>query len=259
MASTFNHRRVVILFSGGGSTALAVAAAKKQGVIQGLDFPLIIASRKAANRADVSEAFGLDEGSSLLIRPQDFPGPLAYEHALQEALTAHKIDTLALLGNIPLVPRGIVERYRGHAFNQHGGGLDPSRVHPDGTRRDFGGRGMQGRATHAAMFYFGNEMMTAAKSDVFILDVSSHHLGTGIDDGELIDHECVVIRRSDTFDAFRSRVLEAEHRLQIRVLSHYGRTGSFKRFYRSTPLIPDGYLPLLEQARRRAIEKYPRG
>ncbi len=260
MARSFTkEKRIAILISGTGTTAIAVAQAMKQGAIKDVSCELVIASKPEANREGVRRAFCLEKARAMLVSPRDYVSAREYENALLRALESHGIDAVALLGHIPLLPRRIIERYRGRAFNQHGGGLDPGRKLANGMRRDFGGRGMMGRATHAAMFFFGKEAMRHTGADTYMVEVSSHHLTAGIDDGDLIGFEQVAVRRDQSFDDFRARAMDAERRLQIRVLARYGRSGVFGSISRSMALIPDRFLPILARARAHAIAEYPKG
>jgi folate-dependent phosphoribosylglycinamide formyltransferase PurN len=175
-------------------------------------------------------------------------------------LSEQGIEILAMLGYIPVMSDPVISAYKGRIFNQHGGGLDPARISPDGTRRDFGGRGMMGMATHAAMFYYGQEYMRVFERPAIYLEVSSHHVVPGeIDSGNLIETGSVKLTQSDTLGPWHDRVIAAEHALQISVLRTLGMTGSLPTVQRHKPLIPDKAVQLLTDARARAIREFPKG
>lgn len=258
MASSSNNKRVGVLISGGGSTAKAVAKAMKAGQIPDLEIGVVIASTEKADLEGVRTVAGISKKDAYIIVPREFATPPDYGHALLDVLLS--CDIVAQLGHLPVTPDVVVEAFPGRIFNQHGGGLDPIRIKDDGSRRDFGGKGMHGMATHAAMFHFGQLYLNRSDEKYWDAEVSSHHvIPGGIDNGDLIGVEKVRLTQEDTFDDFRQRLIAAEHALQIRVLAAYGSEGIFPVWNRPGPLIPDWALPLLATARLRATKEFPKG
>lgn len=56
----------------------------------------------------------------------------------------------------------------------------------------------------------------------------------------------------------QQRVLPIEHEVQIRILKAFSE-GNIPLFVKEQPLVFPGEEPILEEAKRLAIEKYPKG
>lgn len=253
MAST-SKQRLGILFSGGGTTMEAVLCAIQDGRIPNMECVIAIASKPTAGGIERAQKAGISKENVVVVRP----GPRYGERLLVE-LQSRGVDTLAQLGHLPITPFEVVVAFEGRAFNQHGGALRPGLVLANGTRLDFGGRGMQGRATHAAMFYYSQWVMNCTDADEIDMEVCSHLLGVELDGGKVIDFFKAAIFRDEVFEMFHRRALAAEHELQIRVLAYLGRHGTFPSSASKDELIEPRMIPLLVRARAKAIAEFPRG
>jgi folate-dependent phosphoribosylglycinamide formyltransferase PurN len=228
------------------------------GQITDLEIGVVIASTEKADLEGVRTAAGIPKKDAFMIVPREFASRADYGDALLDVLLS--CDIVAQLGHLPMTPDVVVKAFPGRIFNQHGGGLDPMHIKDDGTRRDFGGKGMHGMATHAAMFYFGQDYLRRSGEEHWDAEVSSHHvIPGGIDNGDLIDNKKVRLSNEDTLEGFHQRLIAAEHALQIGVLAAFGTEGIFPVWNRPGPLIPDWALPLLATARQRAIQEFPKG
>lgn len=254
MASTLN---VAFFASGGGTTAAAALDAINSGELPNIRCGLVFASKEGAGVIRKALDRGINPKNIIVAPRREFADEDSYGAAIIDACRARHIDVIFQLGFIPRMPPDVVFVFRGRIANQHGGGLDPDRLVIKQSRRDFGGRGMMGTATHAAMFYYGQSFMAQTGATTWSAEVSTHHVENGIDTGDLIARELVSLGREDTLKTFVERLLPAEHALQIRVLRHMGATGAFPSF--EEPLIPDEMLPHLHAARARATADYPRG
>lgn len=113
-------------------------------------------------------------------------------------------DLVVLAGYLKLVPRGVVERYRGRIVNIHPA-LLPA----------FGGRGMYGRRVHEAVLASGARESGA----------SVHLVDEVYDRGEVLARARVPVLPGDDPDRLAARVLEAEHRLLPAVVLAAARAG----------------------------------
>ncbi len=256
MASTLN---IACLASGGGTTVAAVLGAIASGELPHIRCGLVIASRAEAGVIQKALAAGMLAKHVAVIPRREFADADMFGDAIIDACRARYVDVIMQLGFIPRMPGNVIDTYRRSIANQHGGGLDPDRVVIKQPRPDFGGRGMMGKATHAAMFYYGHAWMQRTGETTWHAEVTTHHVENGIDTGDLIARRLVPLYRHDTIDSFVERILPAEHRLQIEVLKHLGMRGRLPSFKRAEPLVPHEMLPCLARAREKATREFPKG
>ena len=118
------------------------------------------------------------------------------------ALSAHRIDLLALAGYLRLVPPAVVGKYSGHILNIHPA-LLPA----------FGGAGMYGRHVHEAVLAAGCRVTGA----------TVHYVDERYDEGRIIAQWPVPVLPGDTPALLAARVLEIEHRLYPAVIDAIAR------------------------------------
>jgi phosphoribosylglycinamide formyltransferase 1 len=109
-----------------------------------------------------------------------------------ERLERRQADLVVLAGYLKLVPRAVIERFRGRIVNVHPA-LLPA----------FGGRGMYGHRVHEAVLASG-----AAESGATV-----HLVDEEYDRGTILAQERVPVEPGDTPERLAARVLAAEHRL----------------------------------------------
>jgi phosphoribosylglycinamide formyltransferase-1 len=109
-----------------------------------------------------------------------------------ERLERRQADLVVLAGYLKLVPRAVIERFRGRIVNVHPA-LLPA----------FGGRGMYGHRVHEAVLASG-----AAESGATV-----HLVDEEYDRGSILAQERVPVEPGDTPERLAARVLAAEHRL----------------------------------------------
>ncbi len=107
-------------------------------------------------------------------------------------LDRHAVDLVVLAGYLRLVPRGVIEKYRGRIINIHPA-LLPA----------FGGSGMYGRRVHQAVLASGASMSGA----------TVHLVDEVYDRGAILAQRRVPVHPGDSPDTLAARVLEEEHRL----------------------------------------------
>jgi phosphoribosylglycinamide formyltransferase 1 len=109
-----------------------------------------------------------------------------------ERLERRQADLVVLAGYLKLVPRAVIERFRGRIVNVHPA-LLPA----------FGGRGMYGHRVHEAVLASGAEESGA----------TVHLVDEEYDRGTILAQERVPVEPGDTPERLAARVLAAEHRL----------------------------------------------
>jgi len=172
--------RLAVAISGRGSNLAALLAALPAG---GPAEVALVLSNRAAAGLELARERGIP--ALVLADPADAREWLA-------ALAAHRADLIVLAGYLKLVPRDVVERYRGRIINIHPA-LLPA----------FGGPGMYGRRVHEAVLASGAPVSGA----------TVHLVDEVYDRGRVLAQARVPVLRGDTPDTLAARVLEVEHRL----------------------------------------------
>ncbi len=245
--------KLAILFSGGASTACAVAKAITDGVLTGLEISVAISSNPKASGIEKLKNLGIKVE---IVNPKDFSSPELFGQALLESL--NKADIVAQLGWLAKTPLAVINAYTNCIINQHPGPLDHS------SHNDFGGIGMHGLRVHAARLHFAKN--TGAHNAY--TEASSHYVTENYDEGRVIGRTKVEIpeellkRDLSNPDSFRAAaeelqqlVLPHEHALQIDVLRKLV-TGEIKILDRAEPLVKDFELDQLTSSKHAAIDLY---
>ncbi len=173
--------RVAVALSGRGSNLEALLRALPRS--GPAEVVLVLSNRATAGGLDIARAHGIT--AHVLTDPDD---PSAWLDALARA----RADLVVLAGYLRLVPRGVIERWRGRIINIHPA-LLPA----------FGGPGMYGRRVHAAVLQAGARESGA----------SVHLVDEVYDRGAVLAQQRVPVLPGDTPDSLAARVLMAEHRL----------------------------------------------
>lgn len=136
--------RTAFFISGGGTNMQAALDASREGKLKGLVDPVVAIS-------STIKAGGIK-------RAQDFGIPtyvVSYgrnSHVTEEILnilSTNSVDLCVLAGWIKLIPKGVIEGFKGDMLNIHPAPLDPGFP-------DFGGRGMYGLAPHVAVLLYSS-------------------------------------------------------------------------------------------------------
>lgn len=109
-----------------------------------------------------------------------------------EVLESHQVDLIALAGYLRLIPKPVVERWRGRILNVHPA-LLPA----------FGGKGMYGRHVHRAVLEMG----------CLVTGATVHLVDERYDEGKPLLQWPVPVLRGDTAETLSARVLQVEHEL----------------------------------------------
>jgi phosphoribosylglycinamide formyltransferase-1 len=178
------RKRVAILVSGrGANMAALIAAAKSQDYPA--DIALVLSNRPQAAALGRAQAEGI---ATAVIDHVDYGKDReAFEHAIQAALEAHRIEIVCLAGFMRLFTPWLVSRWNGQMLNIHPALLPAFR----------------GLHTHAR----------ALEAGVKIHGATVHFVVPEVDSGPIVAQAAVPVLDGDTPDALAERVLAVELRL----------------------------------------------
>jgi phosphoribosylglycinamide formyltransferase-1 len=180
-----------VLVSGRGSNLEAVLGAR----IPGLEVAIVVSNRPGVRALEVAERFG----TPTRVMPRaDFADAESRDAAIGRTLAAAGCDLALLAGYDQLLTRGYFATFAGRTINIH-----PSLLPAHG------GRGMLGRAVHAAVLAAG-EIESGA---------TIHEVTPELDAGPILAQARVPVRPGDDPARLAERVVQAEHRLLIEALA----------------------------------------
>jgi phosphoribosylglycinamide formyltransferase-1 len=177
------RQRIAILISGRGSNMAALIKAASAP-----DYPaeivVVISNRPNAPGLALARAAGV---ATQTIDHQKFASRETFEHELQHALEANRIDLICLAGFMRLMTPWILLRWSNRMLNVHPA-LLPS---------------YKGLNTHAR----------ALADGVKIHGATVHFVVPEMDSGSIVMQGAVGVRDDDTPDILAARVLTVEHRI----------------------------------------------
>lgn len=251
-------RNIAILISGGGTTAEATIKACLNKSLKNIN-PIVISSNP--------DAKGNERVKKLGIRPHILDRNKftknEFDKELLLLLEGLKVEIISLQGWLLLISPAIIAKYKGKIFNQHPGPMDPGRP-------DFGGPGMSTPyRVNSALLAFN--WMTGenipAESD-------THFVTEEFDKGDLIRIEKMDVPYKKsllTIERLRKdpqELIETTHKVQKQFYSFEHRNviatlklfidGKAKGFKRDKPLIPQKYIGILDEAKKIAMELFPK-
>jgi phosphoribosylglycinamide formyltransferase 1 len=175
--------KIAIFISGRGSNMMSLLEACKSP-----DFPaspvLVISNRSDAPGLQAARQAGI--ATATLVR-SEFPSPAAYDRALEDTLTKHKVELVCLAGFMQILSKQFVEKWHNRLINIHPS-LLPS----------FKGLNVHERALEAGVKFTG---------------CTVHFVRYEMDTGPIIAQAVVPVAEEDTADSLAARVLEQEHKI----------------------------------------------
>ncbi len=182
MAKLQIMNNIAIFASGKGSNMFQITRKFEQS--ESIFVRLVVASRASAGVLDYARECGVE---SIVMTRNELNDP----EILLAELRSRKIEWLVLAGWMLLLPREIIEAYRGRIINVH-----PSLL------PDFGGKGMFGHHVHEAVIAAG-----CKRSGITIHLVDEHY-----DSGSILaQFECEVLP-DDTPQTLEAKIHELEYR-----------------------------------------------
>jgi phosphoribosylglycinamide formyltransferase-1 len=183
-------KKVGILISGRGSNMMSLVETSRQ---PGCPYEIALV---ASDKPDAPGlAWAREQGVPAFARsPKGIPKP-DYEAAIDSALRAAGVETIALAGYMRLLSDDFVARWRGRILN----------IHPSLLPR------YKGLDTHARALAMGDR----------VAGCSVHIVTEELDGGEVLGQAEVRIEARDTAESLAERVLKAEHLLYPKVLAEF--------------------------------------
>lgn len=231
--------RLGILFSGGGTTAEAMAKAILENTYPKIALACAISSNPHA--AGIRKLTALDI-PVYIVAQNDFKTSenkidrVAFGAEILQKLRHHSVTFVTQNGWIPLTPENVVKEYGGNIFNQHPGPLP-----------EFGGKGMMGTVVHDAFLRFRKKVKRDI--DTYVL---THRVTPGLDEGAVVKRTIVKVVPEDTVETLQQRALPVEHQTQLHFLQDIqnGRVKDLPYLQITKP----GEAHLLEEAKKEAIQ-----
>lgn len=239
--------KLAILASGTGSTAEPIFKFAS----------IIITNNSNAGIIERAKKYGID----CIVLPRkdyevyDSPGNLNIEKSrekyglsMRSLFKMYEVDFISHNGWSLLTPANVVNFFEGRIVNSHPAPLDPS--YPD-----FGGQGMHGLAVHQAVLNF--KLMIHRPFEE--TEVTLHLITGEYDKGDIVAVSGVPILPDDTAETLQQRVKEVEKKQNEVFWDSVDQTGEIKRLQRTNRLIRPEEGLILEEAKRRAVNQFPRG
>ncbi len=181
--------RVAILISGRGSNMAALIEAARAP-----DFPaeiaLVLSNKGDAGGLALARQAGI---ATEIVESRAYPAREAFEAAIQERLSAHRIDLVCLAGFMRILSAPFAERWRGRMLNIH-----PSLL-----------PALRGLHTH-------ERALAAGLSEH---GCTVHFVEPELDAGPIVAQARVPVLPGDDADALAARVLVEEHKLYPQALA----------------------------------------
>jgi phosphoribosylglycinamide formyltransferase 1 len=238
--------RIALLISGGGTTMEAIIKATKNGTLKKIVPALIISSKENAGGIIKAQALGIKKEDILVINPRNFLNREEFGKKIIEESKKRGVNFIGQYGWMVMTPENVINEFEGRIVNQHPGPLDTGKP-------DFGGVGMYGMRVHQARLSFVHKT-----NRDFWTEATAHRVTAKFDEGVVLKRRQVPILENDTAETLRERVLPIEHEVQIELLKDFNE-GKIKEFKREKPLVLPGEEKILEECKKEAIERYPKG
>ncbi len=173
--------------------------------------------------------------------------PSLYGEELIRIFKEYNVNFISQNGWAILTPANVIAAFSDRIVNSHPAPLDPGHL-------DFGGVGMHGLAVYLAVLNFARLIKRP-----FQTEVTLHKVVEEYDKGSLLAYTPVDILSGDSPESLQERVKEAEKKQNVSVWKKLEQTGKLVTVERPSRLILPGEEEILEQAKRQAIEQYPKG
>ena len=188
-------KKLAVLISGGGSNLQAVIDAVAGGEICA-GICAVISSNADAYGLQRAKNAGIPTAVASL---KEFDSRAERDAFIIKILQAHNPDYVVLAGYLGILTPEFIAAYKNKIIN----------IHPSLLPK-FGGDGMHGVGVHKAVIAAGEKISGA----------SVHYVDNGIDTGEVIAQESLVVLPNDTPESLQKRILEnIEHKLLVKVLA----------------------------------------
>ncbi|MBR6094425.1 MAG: phosphoribosylglycinamide formyltransferase [Lachnospiraceae bacterium] len=176
--------RVLVCVSGGGTNLQAILDAGAKGELGDTEIVRVISNNPNAYALERAKNAGVD---AVCVSPKDYATREEFHAALLDAMNAAKPDLIVLAGFLVVIPKEVIQAYRGRIINIH-----PSLI------PSFCGTGYYGLKVHEA----------ALERGVKITGATVHYVDEGTDTGPIIAQKAVEVHDGDTPKELQLRVMQ---------------------------------------------------
>jgi len=176
--------RVLVCVSGGGTNLQAILDAGAKGELGDTEIVRVISNNPNAYALERAKNAGVD---AVCVSPKDYAAREEFHAALLDAMNAAKPDLIVLAGFLVVIPKKVIQAYRGRIINIH-----PSLI------PSFCGTGYYGLKVHEA----------ALERGVKITGATVHYVDEGTDTGPIIAQKAVEVHDGDTPKELQLRVMQ---------------------------------------------------
>ncbi len=184
-----NELNIVVLVSGGGSNLQAIIDAIKDGTLKNVKITNVISSTQDAYALQRAQENDIPTN---IFSSREYKDIRDRMKALKSHLDGEHPDLIVLAGYLSILPKEIVEQYRGQIIN----------IHP-ALLPKYGGKDHYGIKVHQRVIEAGEKESGA----------TVHYVDEGVDTGKILVQERVPVLPDDTPETLAARVLEVEHKI----------------------------------------------
>ena len=176
--------KIVVCVSGGGTNLQAIIDSIENGKLQNTEIVGVISNNPNAYALERAKNAGI---KGICVSPKSFADREEFNKAFLDALNDFNPDLVVLAGFLVVIPKIVIEAYRGRIINIH-----PSLI------PSFCGTGYYGLKVHEA----------ALQRGVKITGATVHYVDEGTDTGPIIMQKAVEVLDGDTPEILQRRVME---------------------------------------------------
>ena len=176
--------KIVVCVSGGGTNLQAIIDSIESGKLQDTEIVGVISNNPNAYALERAKNAGI---KGICVSPKSFADREEFNKAFLDALNDFNPDLVVLAGFLVVIPKIVIEAYRGRIINIH-----PSLI------PSFCGTGYYGLKVHEA----------ALQRGVKITGATVHYVDEGTDTGPIIMQKAVEVLEGDTPEILQRRVME---------------------------------------------------
>lgn len=175
---------IVVCVSGGGTNLQAIIDSVNSGKLNDVNIVGVISNNPNAYALERAKNAGI---KGICVSPKSFSDREEFNKAFLDALNDFNPDLVVLAGFLVVIPKIVIEAYRGRIINIH-----PSLI------PSFCGTGFYGLKVHEA----------ALQRGVKITGATVHYVDEGTDTGPIIMQKAVEVKEGDTPEILQRRVME---------------------------------------------------
>ena len=176
--------KIAVLVSGGGTNLQAIIDGINNSTITNTEISVVISNNVGAYALTRAEENGID---ARCVSPKEFESREEFNQALLDTINTYNVDLVVLAGFLVKIPESMVHQYTHRIINIH-----PSLIPA------FCGVGFYGLRVHEAVLEKG----------VKVTGATVHFVDEGMDTGEIILQQPVMIEDGDTAQILQKRVME---------------------------------------------------